>query len=122
VPKAARNFQRLLKTIKKRADFLAAAKSGLKRGTNSFNLQANPNNLEESRVGYTVSKHVSKLAVVRNRIKRRLKAAVKENEAHFPTGYDFVFIGKIDAEERNFELLKGDIKYALKKIFTDKTL
>ena len=120
MPKAVRNFQRLLKTIKKRADFLAAAKSGLKRGTNSFNLQANPNNLNESRVGYTVSKHVSKLAVVRNRIKRRLKAAVKENEVNFPAGYDFVFIGKLEAEERDFELLKGDIKYALKKIFVTK--
>lgn len=111
-----------LSTLKKRADFLAAAKSGLRRGTTSFNLQANPNNLDFARVGYTVSKHVSKLAVVRNRIKRRLKAAVKENEKLLKTGYDFVFIGKLEAETRDFELLKGDIQYALKKIFGEKQL
>ena len=106
-------------TLTKRADFLAAAKSGLRRGTNSFNLQANPNALSSIRVGYTVSKHVSKLAVDRNRIKRRLKAAVKIAFADAKTGFDYVLIGKLEAKQRDMKLLIGDIKYALKKIHAE---
>lgn len=108
-----------LKTLKKRADFLAAAKSGLRRGTLSFNLQANPNGLDEVRVGYTVSKKVSKLAVTRNRVKRRLRAAAQKAFADAKTGYDYVLIGKPEAERRDMKLLEGDIKYALRKIHAE---
>ena len=109
----------MLKTLKKRDDFLAAAKSGLRRGTTSFNLQANPNNLGEIRVGYTVSKRVSKLAVVRNRVKRRLRAAAQKSFEGAKAGYDYVIIGKLEAERRDMKLLEGDIKYALKKIHAE---
>jgi ribonuclease P protein component len=112
----------LLNTLKKRADFLAAAKSGVRKGTNSFNLQANPNGLDSIRIGYTVSKHVSKLAVVRNRVKRRLKAAAAQVFAeHAKPGFDYVLIGKIEAERRDFEVLKNDMIYALKKIHNSET-
>ena len=111
MPKAANVYQ-----LKKRADFLSIAANGNRRSLPCFVLQTAPNNLGQVRVGYTVTKKTSKLAVVRNRIKRRLRAAVREMAECFVSGNDYVFIGKPDAEKREFELLKGDIKYALKKL------
>jgi ribonuclease P protein component len=111
VPKAANVYQ-----LKKRADFLSIAASGNRRSLPCFVLQTAPNNLDQVRIGYTVTKRTSKLAVVRNRIKRRLRAAVHEMADNFVSGNDYVFIGKLDAETREFELLKNDIKYALKKL------
>lgn len=91
----------------------------MKRGTISFNLQANPNSSEDIRIGYTVSKKVSKLAVVRNRIKRRLRAAAAQAFENAQPGFDYVLIGKLEAERREMKLLVGDMKYALKKIHAE---
>ena len=55
---------------------------------------------------------------MRNRIKRRLRAAVFEVAENFVSGNDYVFIGRIDCATRDFELLKSDIKYAIKKLAT----
>ena len=66
-----------------------------------------------------VSKRVSKLAVVRNRVKRRLKAAVKKGFEHAKPGFDYVIIGKLEAKQRDMKLLVGDLKYALKKIHAE---
>lgn len=74
------------------------------------------NGLSSSRLGYTVSKKVSKLAVERNKIKRRLKAAVAATFTAAKPGYDYVIIGKKTAMTREFEQLKGDLEFALKKI------
>lgn len=110
-----------METLKKRADFLNAAKSGLKRSTSSLVLQATPNDLGKVRVGYTVTKYTSKLAVERNKIKRRLRAAVREVfPEHAKTSHDYVIIGKMDCLRKDFEELKNDLRYALKKIFEQK--
>ncbi len=106
-------------TIRKRADFLRIAKEGKRRPVKTFVLQTLPNQNGETRIGYTVSKRVSKRAVDRNRIKRRLRAAVKDVSSYFPAGNDYVIIGRIDAMTRDYKELKNDLKYALKKIFTE---
>ena len=69
------------------------------------------------RVGYTVSKRTSKLAVERNKIKRRLKAAVREVFKNAMV-QDYVIIGRRDILEREFKDLKNDLKYAVKKLAT----
>ncbi len=93
-------------------------KNPKKASTKTIVLLAAPNELGKIRIGYTVTKKTSKLAVERNKIKRRLRAAVQEI---FPlsatSGYDYVLIGKLDVLKRDYKDLKGDVKYALKKIF-----
>lgn len=69
------------------------------------------------RFGLTVSKRVSKLAVTRNRVKRRLRAVAVEvlpEFSHHPL--DIVLIGRIEGEARNFEDLKNDLRWCLKKL------
>lgn len=66
-----------------------------------------------ARVGFTVT---SKLggAVRRNRIRRRLKEAVRLAAAdHFRAGHDYVIVGRAATADRPFAKLVGDILTAL---------
>lgn len=104
--------------MKKRRDFLAAAK-GHKVVTTTLVLQARP--LDEitasssARVGFTVTKKAGN-AVVRNRIRRRLRAAA---DALMPEnaqpGWDYVLIGRATTREEPFEIILRDLRYAIRK-------
>ena len=77
----------------RRADFLRAAKAR-RHGTPGFLLQARRREPSENcpqvtRVGFTCSKKIGN-AVVRNRVKRRLRAQVAPLLATVPPGTDLV--------------------------------
>ena len=68
------------------------------------------------RIGYTVTKKIGG-AVVRNRLKRRLRALARDvlPEAGLP-GHDHVLIGRGDGVTRDFQLLRADLRKALAKV------
>lgn len=104
-------------TLKNRSDFVSIAKDGKKWVSRGFILQVMPNTGNQKRVGYTVSKRVDKSAVRRNRIKRRLRsiaADILPEEAR--GGYDYVLIGRPDGRLRNYESLRRDLLWCLKKL------
>ncbi len=51
------------------------------------------NRFENNRLGITVTKKVGK-AVVRNRVRRRIKEAYREIERIIPSSYDFVIVAR----------------------------
>ncbi len=67
------------------------------------------------RVGFTVTKKIGN-AVVRNRMKRRLRALAREllPEGGLP-GADHVLIGRAGGVERDFGQLRGELQKALAK-------
>ncbi|MEY3106832.1 MAG: hypothetical protein RIT35_1005 [Pseudomonadota bacterium] len=68
------------------------------------------------RIGFTVTKKLGN-AVIRNRIKRRLRAAaaiVLQNMA--TPQYDYVLIGRKAALTRKFVDITGDLQYILTKL------
>lgn len=67
------------------------------------------------RLGVTVSKRVSKKAVIRNAIKRRIKEAFREHKIR-QCGYDIVFIAKPIACE-NVENIYKDVNQLLNKLY-----
>ncbi len=68
------------------------------------------------RIGFTVTKKVGK-AVVRNRIRRRLKAAARCVFADGAvSGFDYVVIARPQAETRAYALLLDDMKRALLRL------
>lgn len=68
------------------------------------------------RVGFTVSRKVGN-AVVRNRVRRRLKAAVGEVMPEFASaGHDFVVIGRAATPGRPYASLIADLKRGLKRL------
>ena len=68
------------------------------------------------RIGYTVTKKIGG-AVVRNRLKRRLRALAREllPEAGL-AGHDHVLIGRSDGVTRDFQQLRADLRRALAKL------
>jgi len=105
-----------LETIKKRADFLAAQR-GQKAGAGAFLLVRGGGNADgATRVGFTVTKKLGK-AVVRNRIRRRLRAcATRVFPECAEPGFDYVVIARPAAETREFALLLDDMKRALLRL------
>lgn len=120
-----------LQRLKQRREFLDVAKKGVMFATPGLVVQA----LERSsayqypfvsakadaiRVGFTVTKKIGN-AVVRNRVKRRLRAAAT---AILPVvakkGFDFVLIGRAKTKIRRYEDLAKDLKYALKQVGADR--
>ncbi len=83
-------------TLKKNSDFRRLYAKG-KSAVNSYLvLYARPNRLGENRLGYTVSAKLGG-AVVRNRVRRRLREIVRLNAAGTKQGYDLVVVARTRA-------------------------
>lgn len=109
-----------LHTLRKRGDFLRL-RDAKPFHTTFGSLRGKPSSapLPEStcRVGLTVSKYCSKKAVERNRIKRRLRAVVRELwPQHGRCDYDYVFIAKNSALDIPFDEMREQIARALIKL------
>ena len=83
-------------------------------GSGFLVLYARPNHLMCNRVGITVSKKLGH-AVIRNRIRRRLREVYRLNEEKFRPGYDIVVVARSRALDADFEsLVKAYLTLAAK--------
>jgi ribonuclease P protein component len=106
-----------LSTIRKRADFVAA-NGGLRATTPGFVLLVREREDRDPamRVGFTVTKKIGG-AVVRNRMKRRLRALAREIvPSRGVAGADHVIIGRAKGIERDFGLLRSELAGALDRL------
>ena len=69
-------------------------------------LYARPNRTGGNRVGVTVSKKLGK-AVVRNRVRRRLREIYRLNEDRFTPGWDIVVVARSRCVTADFDRLTG---------------
>jgi ribonuclease P protein component len=102
--------------LKKRAEFLRAAR-GIRRVEGAITLETcpapelSPGHL---RVGFTASKKIGN-AVIRNRAKRRLRAAASQLLPLLGRpGHDYVLVARGTTVARPFPALLSDITLALK--------
>lgn len=101
----------------KRSDFLRVQRQGNRWVAKGMIVQIGPGLPGKIRLGITVSKKISKSAVVRNRIKRRLRAAacdVLPQKA--AAGFDIVMIGRVETAVRPYAELKKDLSWCLGKL------
>ncbi|HBS36253.1 MAG TPA: ribonuclease P protein component [Parvularcula sp.] len=100
-----------------------AAQSGLKAGSATLLMARgkSANGLSKARLGLTVTGKLGN-AVVRNRIKRRLRAAARlvfpENAT---PGFDYVAIARPAALTAEFSVLLDDMKRALLRLTANPT-
>lgn len=111
-----------LATLRRRAEFLAV-RAGARWATPALVLEAKRRSgqADGARFGFTVSKQVGG-AVERNRIRRRLRAAVRDVLAdQTRPDYDYVLIARRPALDTAFAALVADLVNALKRVHASRT-
>lgn len=114
-----------VETLKKRAEFLRL-RGGARFATPSFVLETRPRVAagtsplraagEGARFGFTVTKKLGG-AVIRNRIRRRLKAAVGLVAPELAlSNHDYVVVARLAALDREFAEVKKDLERALHRV------
>lgn len=120
-------YSRLIR-LKKRSEFLSVAASGVRCGTHSLVVQVRQNSADNHnnetntqppiRVGFTATKRLGN-AVLRNRAKRRMRAAAMEIlPVHGRPGADYVLIARDLCVTCPYDALCRDLIYALKRVHT----
>ena len=115
---------RAIGRLQERKDFLRIAAGRRKWVAPGLILQVVPatrpdlagGHAEGRRIGFTASKKVGN-AVIRNRARRRLRAAVQQVMAvHAAARHDYVLIARNETPERSYALLVEDLRVALKRL------
>ena len=103
-----------LRRLRKRAQFLNAAR-GRRAGRTAFSLQAIAADADEPGVGLTVTKKTGN-SPERNRIKRRLRAALRACAPEFKAQHDYVVVGRREALTLPFSKVVSDLSSAIAKV------
>jgi ribonuclease P protein component len=108
--------------LRRRRDFLRAAKSGVAQSRRAFKLQRaarGPGDDAPPRFGFTVTKKIAG-AVGRNRIRRRLREALRlSRELKALPGHDYVFVARGAALSAPFSELLSQIADAVARLDAD---
>lgn len=111
-----------IQTLKKRAEFLRV-RGGGRATAPGFVLEGKRREVETlaaassgPRFGFTITKKIGN-AVVRNRIRRRLRAALMQvADAHADPEMDYVLVARLPAASQAFGALVADLLTAFKRV------
>ena len=93
-------------TLKKNSDFRRLYAKGKSAVTPYLVVYTRPNRLGENRLGYTVSVKLGH-AVVRNRVRRRLREIYRLNAPRLKQGYDIVIVARSRAVGSEYRKLNA---------------
>ncbi|MBI4336868.1 MAG: ribonuclease P protein component [Chloroflexi bacterium] len=101
-----------LQRLRRRQDFLIVQQQGRSWANSLLVLKAHPNGTAQSRIGLVVSKRIGK-AVVRNRVKRRLRELLRP--APLRPGWDVVVTARPPAARATWQQLRGSVDLLLRR-------
>jgi len=121
--------------LRQRQDFSAVYRSGLRRSTPNLTLIALRRRSHKAdcvkacesltgfplekpsstQIGISISQKVSKRAVIRNRIKRRIRSAFQQLLPEIPQGWQIVIVVKPTAIQCDYGQILQELKQLLKK-------
>ena len=80
--------------LKKEKDFQQVFNKGRFINSDLISVRFLGNSTDDTRVGFIVSKKVSKKAVLRNRVKRKLREVMRANMEKIKGGFDIIITAK----------------------------
>lgn len=101
--------------LRRKKDFEIVFKKGKTFKEDFLILKFFPNQKKNSRFGVIVSQKVSKKATIRNKIKRRIKASIRQKISKIKDGLDIVFLVLPGLETKDFWEIEEIINKLLKK-------
>jgi ribonuclease P protein component len=101
------NFPREARLVR-RAEFDAVYRAGKRRSSSYFTVFFRANQLPCSRYGFSIKKALGG-AVVRNRIRRRVREIVRGHRQEIPAGWDIVIHPKSSVARAEFAALATDL-------------
>ncbi len=103
------------RTLKKNSEFQRLYAKGKSAATPCLALYCRKNRRGENRLGYTVSVKLGH-AVVRNRVRRRLREIVRLNEPRLKQGWDIVVVARTRAVNAPYRKLEASFLEACGKL------
>jgi ribonuclease P protein component len=96
--------------ITKQRDFDFLYKQGKRLKSKFFAVVFITNNVGFNRFAFIVSSKVDKRAVVRNKLKRRMREIIRANYQKIKPSFDFIIIALPQSVKVSFEELKADLE------------
>jgi ribonuclease P protein component len=103
---------RQIKTLTGKTQFGLVYEKGRSWAARELVIRILPNGLENTRYGLVISRHVGN-AVIRNKIKRRLREILREID--LPPGWDIIIIARNPAVDATFTTLGRTVNNLLEK-------
>lgn len=100
--------------LRKSAEFERARRQGRSWAHPLLLLNAAANGTEATRCGFSVSRRIGK-AVVRNRVKRRLRELLRRALPALKPGWDLVFVARTGSEACTFQELEEAVTGLLRR-------
>jgi ribonuclease P protein component len=97
----------------RRGDFDAVYRAGKRRSSTHFTVFFRANHLPQSRFGFSIKKALGG-AVVRNRIRRRVREMVRCHRGEISRGWDIVIHPKSSVARAEFAALEADLLRVLR--------
>jgi ribonuclease P protein component len=105
--------------LKKNRDFLRVYRKGKHCSFPFFSARFFYNGLKNPRIGFSASRKIGN-AVLRNRSKRLLREAARQNLKSFFPGRDYVFVIRGGIKGASLEEVSRQMRQALSKLNTEK--
>ncbi len=103
-----------LEPLRRPGDFAALQRGGTSRAHPLLVLRAVRNGLDRTRVGYSTGRRLG-TAVVRNRIRRRLRAIVRGLSSRIEAGWDVLIVARPAAVDASYEQLTAALERLLRR-------
>ena len=100
--------------LKKRKEFAYLYNHGQAKHTANLTMVYLPTKYRAIKIGFSVTKKIGK-AHLRNRVKRVLRAVVRDFVKSLPNDYNVVFIAKAGIENLSFNDIKTQVRTLLTK-------
>jgi ribonuclease P protein component len=98
-----------METLKNSREYHRVVRSGSREILETITTYRLPNQTEATRIGISVTKRTGN-SVKRNKIKRRIREAIRKNASFLPKGEDIVIAARSGSARADFSLIEGDIK------------
>ncbi|MGB9464778.1 MAG: ribonuclease P protein component [Candidatus Acidiferrum sp.] len=99
----------------RRGEFDAVYRAGKRRASSHFTVFFRANQMPVSRFGFSIKKALGG-AVVRNRIRRRIREIVRCHRMEIPAGWDIVIHPKSSVGRAEFAGLTADLLRLMKSV------